>query len=618
MTAQIGWNFPLNNDGDEEGFNDAGIETFRGDALQHLARETIQNSLDAADASTSDPVVVRYRLIHLPAHEFPGRQQFERALEQCRDYWRDNAKAYRFLKHSLAILRQGEIPFLKISDYNTTGLTGATKKNARDSNWHSLVKSSGVSNKDPGSGGSFGIGKNAPFACSNLRCLFYGTHDQDGVTAFQGVTKLATHPNDDNQLTRRTGYWGIVDKNQPTLDLEAVPALFHRSEIGTDLFVAGFHDREGWTKDIIVSVIDNFLVAVHEGRLIVEVQGVTIDSTSLPGLIEVYAEPDGLAAGYYNSLTSGDAKHFHEPNFEGLGPVDLFIHVDRYYQQRRVAMVRKTGMKIFDKGHIPVPLRLAGVMIAHGEAINELLRSMEPPAHNKWEPERHAENPRRARLVRDKLYRWVNEQARSVMSSEGQKELEIQGIGQFLPDDIDDISSEMPEEYAGLQGLARPVVIEAASSPRSTPSGPDLPGGPGLPDPDDPEPTPPGPTPPSPTPPKPGPSEPSGSSQGKAVALRNKRIFCVNPDRGEYVVNFTPEFDGDGTMSVFIQGEVDSHRARVANAVDQTTGRRLPVNSDTGAVGPIQLNPQIRSRIVVRLAEPLRLALEVVVRENQR
>ena len=41
------WLFPENPLGQEQGFNDAGIETFRGDSINHLARETIQNSLDA-------------------------------------------------------------------------------------------------------------------------------------------------------------------------------------------------------------------------------------------------------------------------------------------------------------------------------------------------------------------------------------------------------------------------------------------------------------------------------------------------------------------------------------------------------------------------------------------
>lgn len=41
------WNFPGNGNGQIRGLADAGIETFTGDEIRSLARETCQNSLDA-------------------------------------------------------------------------------------------------------------------------------------------------------------------------------------------------------------------------------------------------------------------------------------------------------------------------------------------------------------------------------------------------------------------------------------------------------------------------------------------------------------------------------------------------------------------------------------------
>ncbi|MBK9054972.1 MAG: hypothetical protein IPL78_29950 [Chloroflexi bacterium] len=41
------WTFAKNNGGRESGFHDAGVETFKGNFDRYLARELIQNSLDA-------------------------------------------------------------------------------------------------------------------------------------------------------------------------------------------------------------------------------------------------------------------------------------------------------------------------------------------------------------------------------------------------------------------------------------------------------------------------------------------------------------------------------------------------------------------------------------------
>jgi hypothetical protein len=51
----IGWSFPLNNDGREDGLNDPGIETFKDNPLSSLAREIPQNSIDASDNSSKNP-----------------------------------------------------------------------------------------------------------------------------------------------------------------------------------------------------------------------------------------------------------------------------------------------------------------------------------------------------------------------------------------------------------------------------------------------------------------------------------------------------------------------------------------------------------------------------------
>ena len=54
-SGEIGWHFPPTSGGREDGFNDPGAAHFSGAPLSSLARETIQNSLDAPDRREAGP-----------------------------------------------------------------------------------------------------------------------------------------------------------------------------------------------------------------------------------------------------------------------------------------------------------------------------------------------------------------------------------------------------------------------------------------------------------------------------------------------------------------------------------------------------------------------------------
>ena len=59
--TEIGWRFPQTGGGVEAGIHDAGIVTFDGAPLSSLAREIIQNSLDARD-DPGQPVHITFEL----------------------------------------------------------------------------------------------------------------------------------------------------------------------------------------------------------------------------------------------------------------------------------------------------------------------------------------------------------------------------------------------------------------------------------------------------------------------------------------------------------------------------------------------------------------------------
>src|SRR5262245_20255629 len=119
----ISWAFPTNNEGQIQGPNHAGIETFLNDPLSSLAKETCQNSCDAALDGASGPVEIHFALDLIDASEVPGIEQLRKSIEACRHFWRNNKKGKALFTRALAVANASKIPVLRVSDYNTEGLT---------------------------------------------------------------------------------------------------------------------------------------------------------------------------------------------------------------------------------------------------------------------------------------------------------------------------------------------------------------------------------------------------------------------------------------------------------------------------------------------------------------
>src|SRR5262245_22585351 len=124
MIREIKWDFVSTGGGDEDGPNNTKIEYFAGDYNYSLAREIIQNSLDARK-DKNKAVSVVFNLEHFSHNNFPGYEQLLGILNKAKEYWSENQKAQQLLTRAIKCLNKEEIPFLRISDYNTTGLNGS-------------------------------------------------------------------------------------------------------------------------------------------------------------------------------------------------------------------------------------------------------------------------------------------------------------------------------------------------------------------------------------------------------------------------------------------------------------------------------------------------------------
>lgn len=434
MEQQRRWNFPSNNFGQIFGIADSGVETFKGTPIKSLAREICQNSLDANDQS-GQATKIEFRSFQIAPSNIPDFAGLIDALKRSQEFWaaQKTDKAKVFFETALSAAQQAEITCLRISDYNTTGLTGVQEE--YNSAWCNLTKATGASDKSGSNGGSFGIGKYAPFACSLFRTVFYSTSNMEGASACQGISRLTSFKGKNGEITQGIGFYG-GEKNSPLYEQISLDMQHQRDagQHGTDLFVIGFRGGEHWREQMVASVLDGFLYAVYNGTLVVDVDGTVIQKESLPALIESYKPYfQEHADEYYQALVDNTVACTFEKEFsedpETRGRVVLRLMILPGFH-RRVAMVRQTGMKIKDKGHINGIIPFAGVLYIEGDALNSYLRALENPQHLEWEVER-AENRSKAKNLLAQFTRFIRDGLDQMRNDNSEEALDPP-VGEYL------------------------------------------------------------------------------------------------------------------------------------------------------------------------------------------
>ncbi|MBR6688564.1 MAG: hypothetical protein IKL68_00920 [Clostridia bacterium] len=226
-------------------FIDGSTEIFKSGKWAFLTREVIQNSLDALREDETK-LIVKMELNDIRTDRIPDRENIIKHLSGTLSISSLPERCKGFTENAKKMLENDVIRVLKISDYNTKGITGSEKKNGDpDSAWNALVYDEGNSQKNSENAtGSFGTGKNAPFALSGLNTVFYATKDQYGINAFQGVAKLFTSYIDNKKLDRKIYYAkktedGSLRPLNKDESNELLDPFFNRNEIGSDVIIVG-------------------------------------------------------------------------------------------------------------------------------------------------------------------------------------------------------------------------------------------------------------------------------------------------------------------------------------------------------------------------------------------
>src|SRR3989344_5988503 len=139
--TELRWFFPSTDHGENDGFADSLLESFQGDHEKYIAREAIQNAVDAR-LDYGKPVRVIFEKFSMPASALPGHVELLGRMRRCLAFVKRQPKAEDFFKSAIALLKGKELPVLKISDFNTRGLSGGDDD--VDGNWYRLVRAAGT------------------------------------------------------------------------------------------------------------------------------------------------------------------------------------------------------------------------------------------------------------------------------------------------------------------------------------------------------------------------------------------------------------------------------------------------------------------------------------------
>ncbi|MDD5320748.1 MAG: hypothetical protein PHD43_09095 [Methylococcales bacterium] len=490
--ANIGWQHPVDESDQWDGFNEPGIEHFAGSPIQHLAREVNQNALDAGD---TDIVVVKIRLHEVEVSSIPHLAELKANLISCHEAsLQESEKARIFFEAAQAELNKHKISVLEISDYNTLGIRGPSENGTP---FFAFMKAKGQSRKGNDTAtGSYGIGKFAPYAVSKIRTIFISTVYQEDSGVYtqltQGKSILMSHDRD-GKRKQGVGFWGIREKCQPVSGVSPdFPKWIQRTNSkadlpaskGSKLTVLGFDAAKNWQAHLAVSVAENFFGAISDGKLIVVVDDTyTLDQTTIYGFFEndtirgliknLKDEPEQFdnSKNYLAAHIGGIEVITEETEQRELGLCQVKILIGENLPKKVCAL--RNGMFITDSLN---RLKIFSdfkdfVAVFHCQSTkgNELLRSMEPPRHDDFEPARLAtkEEKKRGKKALEDLSAWLKEMLKKHAKDPVSEVTVIDELKDFFGDEGDGDGGKGTEEinpYGEVVIRAKPIRTRVKAS----------------------------------------------------------------------------------------------------------------------------------------------------------
>jgi hypothetical protein len=416
------WKFQVNESGITDGWNDNGIQTFRSNILKNLAREIIQNSVDA-QASLASPAEIEFTLTELDKDLLPDIDQLKTYIQNIskHDAKNEGESHKKEIAEALKCIESSKFKVLLISDKNTTGMPHQGVSDT-SSSFFRYMKATGSSGGDQSRAGSHGLGKAAPLATTPLRTIFVATcWDEKGIglkSLYQGRCRLMSR-NVDGKIYSGTGFWG--DQHYQPVDtlVSSKYDWLKRETRGTTIAVPGFRSEANreWSSVVAGYIVSEFFAAIARNTLRVKINDKTsktpvqyeINSANIDKYFKnnyikeqmrSYLDRDIFDvqdAEFYNKCLKSEkgTVNSEEFNVDGLGTVRLRFIVEEN-APRKICFIRKnmkiteelsagrTGKSLWSPGRVPPKIKdFGGVVEVLDDDGERLLRSMEPPQHNR-------------------------------------------------------------------------------------------------------------------------------------------------------------------------------------------------------------------------------------------
>ena len=617
--AEPSWYFASTGGGIMDGFNDSSREHFEGAHEHFLAREIIQNSIDAR-FDYKEPVKVVFELKKAILSDIPGLGELRDYYTLAKDYASDQEGAAEFYDAALNTLALSEIQFLRAGDYNTRGLDGADEDTG--SNWARLVLMEGASSKKGAGGGSYGIGKNAAFVASALRTVYYVSSPGEGQIVYSGKSKISSFKIKDD-IKQGAGQYGYERTDKPGVSSvrneKDIAGFFKRTKRGTDIFIAGYRPTDDdWRNKLKESVLKNFWAAIHSGDLIVEFlcegeDTETIECSNLRTYLDEYKDAEDNALPYYLAMTECQPI---EKELKHLGLVKLYVRVGDN-MPRKVVMMRQPKMVVRSKRVSTLHENYSAVFLCENDKGNSILRELEPPAHSEWDQNRKDGRYKNAIIEMD---RFLRDTMRAMNPQIDDQPEDIPGLSRYLwdieeRDDLASLSAGNGENTDKTTDLESPREVaqtdESSKLPKQTQTQnlavvnsslgtePPVPGTKGMGG-------------------KPGRGgsggDPGGNSSRMDTDSFTFRSFATKGTSGlEYRVVINPLREAQGSIKIMAVGEDGEYPVVVASATDE---HGINLDIEESMIKGIKLAKGSPYKIALRLDSGRRYALGVESYEN--
>ena len=387
-----------------DGLNNAAINSFNSDVINSFVREMFQNSNDARQKDFNGNkkkllIEIGYKKIQID--DFPEYEGFLKIINTIAGE-PENSDHEQFFRQALSDFgKNGLIPVFVYKDFNTEGLIGGDD-DARSS-FSACVLSEGITVKgDKTAGGSYGIGKNSIYGFSKLRTVLYSSLNIDKEKIFQGLSKLASYRGEGLTFDYRT-FFGQGPKLSSIRKFDDLPEktkiLIDRDKEGLTQIAICPIESNNWVRDFTKAILRNYWLLVDDDQLEVKLwidenNELNISKHNLATLMFEYFNPDDFNPEISNQ---GNPYDFYDC-YKNITPESREVHMlgemKFYYKELShkktncVAFIRN-GMVIFTE---PIwgfgSIGYCGVVVCNSENGNGLLRMMEPPTHDKFDPSR--------------------------------------------------------------------------------------------------------------------------------------------------------------------------------------------------------------------------------------